>query len=450
MSDLVFFDEALPKFVSLVEEILKEDAKEAFKKHLFFRNADGIFTFVLRDNDLEAKVKERLQILAKERLGAYVSDNPVRNLEEMYDDELADNKNDIVEHVTYKDKYGVEQSRDVRLVERRILGADWLRDVQKAKPLAVPALVFFSLKGGVGRSTALVVAAAHLASIGKNVLIVDLDLEAPGVGSMLLDGQTLPKYGLLDYYTETKINDIDDDFLRDMISTSSITDPVGGLVDVAPAAGRLCLEYPQNMLGKLSRAYLENISDEERTDTFLDQTRNLIERLCNLKKNYDAVLVDARAGLNESTAAAVLGLGADVLLFGVDQPQTWEGYKYLFAHLARYKPVENGDTDDEWRLRLHMIHAKASPSIEKQKLFRENACDAFSDQLYDMLDEGSGTTGFNFDTNDKDAPHYASPILFDGNYQEFNPLRDKELLSNSFYQAAFIDFLTKTQDLIES
>ncbi|MFM6082613.1 MAG: AAA family ATPase, partial [Dolichospermum sp.] len=48
-----------------------------------------------------------------------------------------------------------------------------------------PAVVtFFSFKGGVGRTTALVATALTLARNGHRVAIVDLDLEAPGLSTI--------------------------------------------------------------------------------------------------------------------------------------------------------------------------------------------------------------------------------------------------------------------------
>src|SRR5438132_14326392 len=42
-------------------------------------------------------------------------------------------------------------------------------------------VTFYSYKGGVGRTLALVNVAAELARSGRRVLIVDFDLEAPGL-----------------------------------------------------------------------------------------------------------------------------------------------------------------------------------------------------------------------------------------------------------------------------
>lgn len=49
-----------------------------------------------------------------------------------------------------------------------------------------PAIVtFYSLRGGVGRTTALVNAARTLSSRGRRVLCIDMDLEAPGLSTLL-------------------------------------------------------------------------------------------------------------------------------------------------------------------------------------------------------------------------------------------------------------------------
>jgi cellulose biosynthesis protein BcsQ len=50
---------------------------------------------------------------------------------------------------------------------------------------------FYSYKGGVGRSMALVNAAYALAGYGRHVLMVDMDLEAPGMSGFLERGAEL-------------------------------------------------------------------------------------------------------------------------------------------------------------------------------------------------------------------------------------------------------------------
>lgn len=67
-------------------------------------------------------------------------------------------------------------------------------------------VTFYSYKGGVGRTMALVNVAALLAAQGKRVLIVDFDLEAPGVPSYGLLNCAHGQKGIVDYvhhYLET-------------------------------------------------------------------------------------------------------------------------------------------------------------------------------------------------------------------------------------------------------
>jgi MinD-like ATPase involved in chromosome partitioning or flagellar assembly len=62
-------------------------------------------------------------------------------------------------------------------------------------------VTFYSYKGGTGRSMALVNVAALLAKRGKRVLVVDFDLEAPGLTTFASLRPTKPAKGLVDFVT---------------------------------------------------------------------------------------------------------------------------------------------------------------------------------------------------------------------------------------------------------
>ena len=448
-SEPIRFDDSLPCFVSIVDELL---GTEALQRHLILRDADGLLSLIM-GSPVDDVQRTALENSVRGRLGAYAATCPVGTAEELYDDDLQNPLNDVKEYVEYRGTDGKPKSAFVNLVERRILGEDWQRNIRTiSEPPGTPQIIVFaSLKGGVGRSTALAVSAKHLASSDRNVLVVDLDLEAPGVGSMFLDQENLPRYGLLDYFTEIKHADVDNEFLQNMVATSPLSYELGGLVSVAPAAGKQCRAFPQNVLRKLSQTYLEQV-DSSGSRSFLDQTRGLISRLCNTGKNqYDVVLVDTRAGLNESTAASIIGLRAFVLFFAIDQPQTWEDYSYLFAHWARFRPIELGHDEEDWRANLQMVHAKASASSDDRALFRDRAFDVLATHLYDILDEDSAndtTPTFNFDLDDMDAPHYAWPILFDSNLINFNPLSNPSHLEEAVYMKTFDSFLESLLSII--
>src|SRR6266704_1083558 len=60
-------------------------------------------------------------------------------------------------------------------------------------------VTFYSFKGGTGRSMALANVAVELARSGQRVLIVDMDLEAPGLDTFNLPRPNLQPGGVVDY-----------------------------------------------------------------------------------------------------------------------------------------------------------------------------------------------------------------------------------------------------------
>jgi MinD-like ATPase involved in chromosome partitioning or flagellar assembly len=63
-------------------------------------------------------------------------------------------------------------------------------------------VTFYSFKGGVGRTQALVNVGVHLALSGKRVLLVDFDLEAPGLATFDLGGESRSSRGIVEFVTE--------------------------------------------------------------------------------------------------------------------------------------------------------------------------------------------------------------------------------------------------------
>jgi MinD-like ATPase involved in chromosome partitioning or flagellar assembly len=355
----------------------------------------------------------------------------------------------------------------VLLVDRRLVGADWLRNVA---PTAAPPLrlVFASIKGGVGRTTALCVVAAHLAAQGRRVLAIDMDLEAPGLGNMLLPADTLPTYGLLDYLVERNLSLPDDQFYADMVGASWLG-AGRGRVDVIPALGQRSLANPANVLAKISRAYLDGGVTTGAADSgaeppsFMDHMRALIDRVADPLR-YDVILIDARAGLHETTATAVVGLGAEVLLFGVDQPQTLAGYELLFAHLATL-PV---DVDNDWHQRFQFVQAKASDdSAQREKfvqkvsaLLSKYSAVASPDTINAIdITQLKDTFEVEWDTADKaglvnmpddDIPNTLIAIPNDSRFGSFDPLADRDALSERIYTATFGDLLAAVKGMVDN
>src|SRR3569833_142258 len=86
----------------------------------------------------------------------------------------------------------------------------WLNKlpINKSNLQRPPRVAFYSYKGGVGRSTALAIVARQLAREGFSVAVIDLDLEAPGINSLLLAQSVPSPIGVVDYlYHAPRIRD---------------------------------------------------------------------------------------------------------------------------------------------------------------------------------------------------------------------------------------------------
>lgn len=337
----------------------------------------------------------------------------------------------------------------IRLVDRRIIGADWLSDLAPP-PMGAPRLVFGSLKGGVGRTTALAVLAADLAGHGKRVLCVDLDLEAPGLGSMLLrgdgDDDRRPNYGALDYLVENGLGEIKNDELFDFIGVSHFAD---GSIHVLPAAGRITDNHPENMIGKLARGLIEDLGPTGRQSVAV-QMRQMVDRFVG-HGDYDAVLVDARAGLAEITAGAWLGLGArKLILFGTNQVQTFQGYRYVLAHLVQTLGVPDPADDNDWRERFTFAHSKAPTAGDGRERFRDRLYDLCVETFYDAEDEVGTDWVFNFglDETGPNVPHDATFVAYHPEYDVFAPLEEETVLREDVYRGPFGAFLERAWRLL--
>lgn len=427
----VTFDTALPLVVSAVLDIV--DPTLLTKGEItFLRDATGRLIIVLKTSRAVSSREHITKIASK--FTPYMDTDSVSTPEELFDDTL--NSDDVGTFTTIDLSSIGGHSGDISVlvVDRRIVGVDWLQEPLPA-PVQIPTAIFASVKGGVGRSTALAVTASALAADGLNVLAIDLDLEAPGIGSALLGSEELPLYGSLDFFVETNVRKVTPDFVSRMIAPSPLTQG-RGLISVIPATGLMSLTFPENVVSKIARAYLEKPNEHIPGHTFLHATRSLISEAASTGR-YDVVLVDARAGLHESTATSLLGLGATILLFGVDTPQTFEGYEFLFAAMKQVRGTLSGE---DWRSRLRMIHAKASADQGRQKAFRDRCFELLSDAIYEEA-EPDDVDAFNFDLDDPTAPHFAWPILSNETYLEFDPLATQEQLDRTLYEASFGTFI---------
>lgn len=297
----------------------------------------------------------------------------------------------------------------VWIIERLATEGNW----STISPIAlgVPRVVFFSIKGGVGRSTAMAATAWSLAQSGKRVLVLDLDLESPGLSSSLLPSDRRPTFGVTDWLVEDLVNN-GDAVLMDMIASSTLSHD--GDIYVVPAHG----VNPGEYVSKLGRAWMPKVAADGQRESWSQRLQRLLNTL-EEKLKPDLILIDSRAGIDEVASACVTDLGATlVLLFAIEGEQTWSGYRILFRHWRTTGVVR------EIRERLQLVGA-VIPELGGAEYFsalRESAWTLFSEELYNEVAPGEVASGdiWSFDESEEGAPHSPWPIRW---HRSFAALR---------------------------
>lgn len=432
------FDDALPRALDRVRSAF---AGIDFAEVRFIRDMNGRVHVVLPDSADQAGVIAARTNVA-EALGAYSpgSETGLMRLSETLSGAALMDEPVLVQEV---------DGTLIRLIERRVVGQDWAlapETVSAGTGAHPPRVAFFSLKGGVGRSTALFLWGRELAAQGKRVLLLDLDLEAPGLGAQLLPDDERPELGVLDWLAEDLVDSPSADAMPaddTLVARSPLAEQ--GYLFVAPAAGKRSVDHPASVIAKLARAYLDN--DCAEGEGFAARVRRLLEKL-ERALEPDVVLIDSRAGLHETAAAAILHLDADVLLFATDQPTVWEGYRYLLAQLAQMAHIRPAGEGDDWRLRLKMVHARASEKQGALESFCSRAYQLWLDCLYDELPPGDSADAFSFAEADDAAPHYPLQILNDPRFEQFNPLEHLSTVGAAAIASSFGSFMDALNERI--
>ena len=190
-------------------------------------------------------------------------------------------------------------------------------------------VTFYSYKGGVGRSLALVNVAHSLAIKGRKVFVLDFDLEAPGLDTMLeFQNPDANGKGIVEYISEYKQKGIPPKSLKEYTRAVSLGQASGEMV-LMPA-------------GKKDSAYQIELCKLDWKDFyrkkdgffFIENFKSQIKK----EFNQDYVLIDSRTGLTDIGGVCTLHLpDLVVLLFGLNK-QNIEGIKHVRDSI-QYNPL---------------------------------------------------------------------------------------------------------------
>lgn len=337
-----------------------------------------------------------------------------------------------------------EPDIEINLLDRQIIGQDWLHPPEDtvSEDKRPPRVVFYGIKGGVGRSTALSMLAYRLAQDGKRVLLIDFDLESPGLSGLLLPPERMATFGIVDWFVEDAVGQ-GDGVLQDIVSDSPLADHTTGAIRVVATMGQGETAY----LAKLARVYAD-VPRERGPERFASRMRRLVTELEEREKP-DVVLIDSRAGLHDLAAISIAGLASVALLFATDAAQNWQGYQQLFTYWQRRPEVLR-----LVRKRLAIVQALFPESDQQARAeqFLQHAYDLFASTMYDQIEPGAETPlgAFTFDLGDEDAPHFPLRVRWSHRLQEFDPLLPVERggVGDADIESAFGPFFDAVKSIV--
>jgi MinD-like ATPase involved in chromosome partitioning or flagellar assembly len=216
-------------------------------------------------------------------------------------------------------------------------------------------ITFYSFKGGVGRTMALVNVAAELVRRGRKVLVVDFDLEAPGLETYKHLQPPKPHSGIVEYVTEYRRTSQVPNLL-DYIYQAKRIGKKGGRLWVMPA-GRRDRSY-RSALASLDwqRLYVE----EDGFLLFEDTKKGWEEEL---KPDY--VLIDSRTGDTDVLGICTRQLPDSVVLMFTPNEQNLTGLENVCRDI-RHEETEGLKKT----IQLHFVAANVPDLDDENGILR--------------------------------------------------------------------------------
>src|SRR5205085_2157376 len=150
-------------------------------------------------------------------------------------------------------------------------------------------LMFYSYKGGSGRTVAAANVAAALAKLGKKVAIIDMDFEAPGLQHVLGAEQTA-QYKNGDGIQQYLKGDVDLYELVSEVAIDMFAEPAGPLVRFDIPSGALLLYIMASP--KVTRIDAQ----EPKVAARMKKLRETLQE----KRQIDFLILDSASGIRET------------------------------------------------------------------------------------------------------------------------------------------------------
>lgn len=169
-------------------------------------------------------------------------------------------------------------------------------------------ITFYSYKGGVGRTLAAANFAVYLAKLGLKTVVIDFDLEAPGIDAKFgLPTLSENQKGLLDYILEFQRTNQEMENIREIILPVPLTSTETNNLWLIPAGQYLSESYYRN-LSQLDWGVI--FSDKRDGVSFFQQFLVRIQE----ELQADFAIVDSRTGITEIAGLCTQQLADEVVM----------------------------------------------------------------------------------------------------------------------------------------
>jgi len=301
----------------LICEFKREDPEVKIKvKHtsLGWLNI-RIITIYFENKSLEEREQKTDKFL--ECININLGQYPIAGYDLLTPKEATDNSSEYIQLPLWSDILMAPEPEQTAILDENI-------------PTKTPQIItFYSFKGGVGRSTALGMVAGILATRNRRVVMVDFDLEAPGISILFdsdierIDGE---KYGVLDYLHQRYLTPEEN-----IPTVENCVYPVS-----LPTRGELFL-VP---VGEYNENYIHRLADLDRQTlaNFYRGANNPIEQLMeDIKTSLDpdVILIDARPGFSDISAIALFDLADTAIICFSPTDQSFEGLRWVVQGIRK-------------------------------------------------------------------------------------------------------------------
>ena len=404
-------------FVNLLS--VKEE--KLFQEETFFivRNIHSRFSIYISSKSLdENKIKKRIN---EQKFSQWIDNTEIISNDFIYE-ELKKTSEKINDQLYFNERRGDK--------------TNWFTTTRKFDNI----ISFYSFKGGVGRTTAMILSAISLARKGEKVVLVDFDLEAPGLASIFSNNENnfFTVKGVLDFIIDLSANNLDQSKIDFNDYYFSITDQKligsnGGEILVFPAAATevgMANEY----VNKISKADFKF----NEYKTFLP---DLFFKSINTRLNPAYIFIDSRTGINDIGGILLNRFASKIFLFLYGTHQNMFGLEAIINIIRKSKkpfflvntPVPEQETDRE----------------EELKFFLNSSYDILSRSYYDPDRDIP-------DINDESADHYPINIPFSkvavnlNSYDKISSLLNEGGVNNPYNQIAQIIESDKDEEILDS